>query len=1413
METLGSRSWMLGSVLLLTLVLTAASGRCAGSNYSYGEVWWEEYVPDRGTSILLHFGRPRPRAAAAVAQKIKQQKQDSLDNLDIGTLDDDGGDLAMGAIEEMKAGAGAGPIDDKNVPPDLVLDYSNTRRELELPAGYAKVPEGRFGAGLRCEGGGKLRTDTVDTGRSMECWFRIEAYPEKPSCILSIGKDEGRILLLPDGRLELKRRLPHGHVGKKFHPEDKIEQILASDPRIVSPDPVPLKTWTHVVAYTHYPIVQGAGQPHDARLMINGEDVAHYHSELNNAYNFMLRGGQPLIIGNSFDGKQPFAGWIDEVRVSHRARNFHQRQDLAWRDAARALHFDKPYFRRDGTVFHASLDKGLALDRDRAGVGKITLDLPDIKPEKIEVPGIRGKGWVLDPAIELPQFPLKGMNALDGSCEFWLRPTNWDNTTGFFPTNRPKHTHLTVIRFFGKDKRSGKVVQFMRGALPRAQEHGKRKVLIDPGHWLHVVVTWTKEDLERAFFHVDGRWFSRIWREKPDVLKHIEPLYARIGISDRTTVAHGERPCIEIDEVVGYDYALDKNEIEQAHDRWRTEIEPIKLYHVAQSYKFSVGKLEYDVVPKLPGGVKAGKLRGKLLDAAGGVVVPEREFELTQKGKYHLVMRDHEPLPYGKYTFAFTILDQAGKPAAEGEHLWDFKKEPWRDCKAGIIDYAPPPWTPIEVQGNRCKTRMSEYVLGENGLPARILADGENLLAAPVTLLENGKPMKAEFAQGENRKCDATWRTTFTGRTCTVKLDCLLEYDGMLRFAFDIQPKDPKTLGALTMTLPIKSAHATHYFYNKAGTTGVKVERIKGDGTLLDSWLPKADWREWRAFVDLRKKKPDLEWDAYWRGKHKDTKAYGFFTQIDVNDLDRGLYWFADHGGGWGQSKTVPAQELVRAGETTKLILRLVAEEGTPLTKGPIVFAMIPHPARPLMEKYRLLGRASPEKEPLLCDLYGSVFRPWVHNPKAKEMGMFPATDPEKPEAGPSWEYAQSCIPHMKNEVPRGYRTFYMSNYFYSCRAGRYDGWEWRSGPGGRATLSQSFVDYLCWEMNEWIGRGIFTAIYLDDSYEAPTYNVEAGQAVRMPDGSVQAGQTLWGYRQLLKRWRNIFHQHGLEPMLTTHHTRSWMYCGAVFTDSHLDGEGHPTITANSRDFVDSLSLARAEVLQNGPLWGVESHFMPSIWEGGLGKGKGWNPHKVWSWRMARGAVSVLAHFENGMAYYDQGGGPYKNYWNDVLRWGAGDPRVAFHPYYRNDAFLEIEGEKEDLLVSFYHDKNRVLLIASNRTDKPRTVKIKLDRQKLGLPANPSVKSHDAGYRVPPGEDLLRRSDMPAGDATAAVEDLMGDDALEMDPLADDMGLGEGEGGLTLEAKTGKQEAQPRMEKGVLVLPIRPKDFRMVAIE
>ncbi len=1426
--------WLFASFVFAgTSVLIGASEDIG--RYRYGSNLWEEAPNDARTMLLLHFGRPQLEAGLdLVAEGLVQRKAEELEVaedaemqavLDNETGDNGLGDLLnMGGGEKIQLLSPLGkkkapplpPVDEPEIPSDTVFDYSDARRTIKLGAGIKVIPDGRFGAGVQLDGRGpgvKILDDNETSGWGgigmVDCWIKVSAYPVKPACIFSVGGDEGRLLLRADGRLEFKRRKPHGLPDPKRQTPEELAQILATPGIFASDARLPLNVWTHVaVGLAHVAQVDS----HIGWIWMNGEVVAEYQSTPNNWYYWFNGYGKDkaFVIGNRRKGDEPFVGCMDELRLSRGQLNFatpsrffNTRVVPDWIDSVgkREPQFDQPYFLQDGTVFYASFEKGLAFDQHVGGVKELKLNRRVLEPGKLLTDGIRGRGFVVNPQIAIIDIPTNGLSLGAGSLEFWIRPVNWDNADVSTP-KKPTVT-TTILRFYivDPDDLTGERLYFSL-PIPRTHNADRGGPWFHPGVWNHLCLVWDAQapDAFLLYRNHEHRWVRpQSYAIAPQLRKrNLDPkkltlTRIELGIGERALGADGREPIVIVDEVVAYDYALTQHEVSQAYRRAQQVLDPIRLYERDWKYKYDLGQLTYTLEPLLPPETVAVNATVSLYAKGGSTPVrgPVTASVIDEKAVFDMGAEDF--VPHGDYEFRVRAVDVGGRVVLEGTDDWHFAREVWRGNTLGILTEAPEPWTPIKVEGREIQTLMTRYTLGASGLPTQIRNTGEALLAAPMRLLEGGTPMKGvDLKIGTSHNVDIEWSSRMEGITCDVILRCRAEYDGLIRYELDVQPKQ-KSIAPLSLEIPVKKEHASHRLFQPCNThTGVKVTRTdpavySPKLQALPSAIKHAKYK--------RKPVPTAE----------DFKAYAFWTQMDVTSRDRGIYWFADNAAGWSQSKSVDAQQFRLTDVAHVIVLNLVAETADYEDERPIVFGTLPHPARPVPKNQRYWNRAAAPDDPRAKNIYGATFYPWPKSPRVNGMHVFPDK---------GWEHAESCRESM-HQTWAGYVTGYFSMGYFSCNTGAYDQWGWRNGTGSRVSLTKSMVDYTTYNMNEYIRRGIYDAIYLDDSYAVPCSGqnaVDYGQALRMPDGSIQPGMRLWDHRDLMKRWRNLFIQHGKRPMLLAHHTGHWMYAGMVFADSALDGEGRPTLTIrSSRDFIDGYPLTRFEILQNQKLWGISRFYMASIWEfGPLAKGD--NPHPAWSWRMARSAQSMLAHLENPVSFVDQGGSVFAGYWKDVLACGVGDSAVPFVPWWKSSAYLTTEDMGTKTLTSLYNLPDSVILIISNRMRENRDIAVDLNLKALGLAGGTTVKAMDSAYLPPKGDDpyLLRKlieqaEKMNLSDRVESLFDADGDD-MELTLEEDDEGE-KSDGSRILGSDP------PSLTGSRLVVPTRARDFRVILLK
>lgn len=1437
-----------GSLLtaLALLAMLTASGTLAAEATPYASNWWREYGPDQWTVVLLHFGKPKDLPWEHLASKGLEKREEEKEEKDLmdQILNMDAEEAAIdnasdsGLVEDERAKAErerlAKPVEEPEVPTDKVYDYGDSRHVFELGPGMSAVPDGRFGGGLYFDGSGPgLDLSGRHDGKRIsvaEASIRIEEYPEQTVCLISMGVDESKLLLHPDGRLELWRAKPHGTPAENMIERQDIvkemEAYLESDPTVISSDAIPLGEWVHV-AY-------GRGQTavvnsFVAYLWINGEMVSTHQGCKWNWYDYMSggpggRGAYSMMIGNSASGDQPFVGWMDEVRVSSgqldwglAGRHFNQDVPQPWIAGSeeRELRFDTPYFLQDGTVGHIGFDNGMGFDRHVAEGAAARWERQVAEPSLMRRPGVRGEAMVIDPRVARLRLPRTGMSLREGSIDFWARPLNFDDNRGL-PLMR------IIARLPGSKELEHQRIPLvtLRSKAPHTNEAGEPS--FHPGAWTHFTLTWEKTGhgrdakLEVLLYRNHDRGWRRGSRVRTIKLGDrgiedrapwdMEFVDFEFGTNPGTKGGDGLEATLLVDEITLYDYALNRHEAIQAYRRVKAELAPIELIAHSMHYRRSLGEISVELRPQFDDEVgDPAYAVVSARDAEGATIASDLRVPIEEV--FRRQRRDRVPdgvaaravlasgyeLPPGKVEIDAALYAEDGTELASktvtGMH---YRPEPWYQNDIGVSLDAPAPWTAIAVEGDTVSTRMTSYRLGEDGLPTAIVADGENILAAPVTLSENGTVLHGgDYRFGARHPGRVEWSSTFTGTTCTVTVHCRLEFDGMLRYELDVEPTGDR-IGALRLDIPISRRYAEYRGHQLAGKRKFSVAPASDQP--FDSRTA--------AFAGvahrLRRKKQEVPALEDWRG-------YAFFTQIDLTDHERGLYWFADNAAGWGQSREHPAQEIVSTDDARIIRCNLVAQDAE-RHQAPIVFGLLPHPARPLPEDYRYFGVTDSPQDERVRSITGSLFLPLPTSPKAGEgfMEIYPRDK--------DWSVAEQYGESLRS-MTSGFRTMYTSIGYMKGRAGSYDNKDWRNMDGSRMSLTPSLVDYIMWEINEWVGRDIYDAFYIDDSYAFPIGGanaVKSGHAVRLPDGAIQAGLHLWSHRELMKRWHQVMLDHGKRPMLMAHHTGSWMYPGLVFATTTLDGEGSPTLTHRGADatFIDWFYRDRRHrftVLQDPKLWGVRKYYMPSIWGfGPLAKGE--SPHGKWAWRMARSAQALFAHQETQTTFVDEGRGVFNAYWDSLERWGALDPAVEFVPFWQAEEALSVAGGHRDTWASFYRTDGKVLMIVSNLARQPRTAQIELDLAALGFSSPPRLVAWDAAFDPPDDTDPY---ELKRENRSADVDERMNEINNPGDGI-DVLGMLEEKH----DPKPDPYEVDPvSIDGNRLTVPLRWHDFRVFSLE
>ncbi len=183
----------------------------------------------------------------------------------------------------------------------------------------------------------------------------------------------------------------------------------------------------------------------------------------------------------------------------------------------------------------------------------------------------------------------------------------------------------------------------------------------------------------------------------------------------------------------------------------------------------------------------------------------------------------------GKYTVELECKDAAGQVLAGRDT--SFVKEdlaasyPWWHTTRGSIEKVIAPWTPVTLANKTFGVWGRNMEIGAAGLPAGITTQGQQILAAPGTLVATTADGKQLKASGVHTRTlfDTDYRKTVEVSSqlgdIAVKSEVRVEFDGIYKVTMTLTPKKPTAVKALRIVLPYTEAMAE---YVHACTTGIR---------------------------------------------------------------------------------------------------------------------------------------------------------------------------------------------------------------------------------------------------------------------------------------------------------------------------------------------------------------------------------------------------------------------------------------------------------------------------------------------------------------------------------------------------------------------------------------------------------------
>ncbi len=169
-------------------------------------------------------------------------------------------------------------------------------------------------------------------------------------------------------------------------------------------------------------------------------------------------------------------------------------------------------------------------------------------------------------------------------------------------------------------------------------------------------------------------------------------------------------------------------------------------------------------------------------------------------------------LPDGEYILRYTFLSPDGREISRGEEGYAKypSVRPWTNCRDGLDDIVPPPWTAPEATDNTYVCWGRRFRFGGKGVIASMSSLGRELLEAPVQLLWNGEPVTFHSSIRKRGKGYADYVLVPENEKIHAELLVRAEFDGLLWFTLNLRPGG-EALRSLALDIPMKRENITGF--------------------------------------------------------------------------------------------------------------------------------------------------------------------------------------------------------------------------------------------------------------------------------------------------------------------------------------------------------------------------------------------------------------------------------------------------------------------------------------------------------------------------------------------------------------------------------------------------------------------------
>ena len=652
------------------------------------------------------------------------------------------------------------------------------------------------------------------------------------------------------------------------------------------------------------------------------------------------------------------------------------------------------------------------------------------------------------------------------------------------------------------------------------------------------------------------------------------------------------------------------------------------------------------------------------------------------------------------------------------ERSFTREKMPWEHNSIGITDKVYPPFTPIEVKGNRVGCVLRDHTMHGLGLWNQVEAKGRPILAAPMRLECRAAGRQLEWKVAESpvfgRKAGHEVQLKGNGAcdALSVTTDCLWEYDGMMKVVMNVVPRGETQVDELELVIPVRADIATLMHSTTATRSNPSMAIPQGDGVVWDS-----------------------------RSMAQSIGKGTFTPYVWIGGVERGVCWFADNDKGWVTDDKEPAIEIERTGDTVNLRVRFINRAGIVNAPRQIVFGLMATPVKPIPAESRAWwhswrgGQESPRRYSTSLSSYrfagfsdretltplGGDFSIFAYFAERQGTGGSP-TEAEE-------EYIRNWMQKYVEDPTKGGLLAQLVKTFASTKAseeavyytnpaletagtpqGRQFQNEWKNGISSMGcNFVKSYNDYAAWCYDQMLATGLKCGIYHDNTFPVASTDVIAGSAYVREDGRIQAGWNVFGHREFYKRlfvtgWERM----GRMPLIYPHTTNGMTIPQFAFATIHLALEWEQK---SLRTFQEKFQfpLLRTEVM--GKQAGLIPRILCSMGEPTM--------ERTEEARTERALLNGYLHRtrEGVLLLHDSFPRGHGTYMGDIVRflmpYGFHEEPCEYIGYWEEPQLVKAP---DGTAVSLFKMEKGVLAVVVDTSGKDGRRRIEVDEKALGRP-------------------------------------------------------------------------------------------------